>query len=585
MVETAREGGAAAPPRASAAADATWRPADRRCVLLLLAAVALLWAPRLGGAMDLRYDAGVYHILGTSLHEGRGYRLLNEPGAPEAVQYPPLLPALVAAHQALAGSAAPEAVGPWLRVTYCVLHALYAVACFALARRLLPTGLALAAALIPTLHGLSLFLSDLLFAELPYALLGVLLALVVERTRGDERPRHLALAGALGAAAALLRTAGVALLAAWVGEALLRRRWRQGLARAAVALIPVVAWQAHVARVQASDDWRAPAYEYQRAPYQFNNVTYRENVALLDPFRPELGRLSAADLTARLVRHAARMPLALGETISATEPDWRRLALRPQALHRRLRHLADLVAFPLAALGLLAIGGLVRIARRGHPLGPLYALVATLLVCSTPWPIQFVRYLTPLQPFLAIGLVAGAAGLQGALAARGRPRAGRAALIGALAAALLMLVYSVQAAYRYRQDEGPTYVAGQGRAGPRLFYYDADWAAWDEVIHWIGARAPADAVVASIAPHLAWLRIGRPSVFPPLEVDPARAQRLLEAVPVSYVVIDNLTFLDLTRRYATPAVQAYPDRWRLVHRVGWTTVYERVADEVDHEPR
>lgn len=579
-MEPMQEGAAA-----GAAGDRrAWCRADRLCALVLLAAVALTWAPRLSGELDLRYDGGVYYILGTSLHEGHGYRLLNEPGAPEAVQYPPLLPAVVAAHQALAGSTDPAAVGPWLRVTYFALHALYALACFALARRLLPPGLALAAALIPTLHALWLFLSDLVFAELPYALLGVLLVLVVERARGHERPRDLALAGALGAAAVLLRTAGAALLAAWVGEALLRRRWRQGLARGAVALLPLVAWQAHVARVQAGDEWRAPAYEYQRAPYQFNNVTYRDNVSLLDPFRPELGRLTAGDLAARLVAHAARMPLALGETVSATENDWRRLAARPQALHRRLRGLADLVVVPLAALGLVAIGGLALVARRGQPLGPLYALVATLLVCSTPWPIQFVRYLSPLQPFLAIGLVTGAVGLQGALAARGRPRLGRAVLAGALAGALLMVAYSVQAAFRYRHDEGPTYIEGQGRAGPRLFYYDADWAAWDEAIHWIGARAPEDAVVASIAPHLSWLRIGRPSVFPPLEADPDRAQRLLEAVPVSYVVIDNLTFLDLTRRYATPAVQAHPDRWRLVHRVGWTTVYERVA-EVDHEPR
>ena len=57
---------------------------------------AALWVPRLTGPIDLRYDAGVYYTLGTALAEGRGYRLLNEPGEIEAIQYPPLLPLIVA---------------------------------------------------------------------------------------------------------------------------------------------------------------------------------------------------------------------------------------------------------------------------------------------------------------------------------------------------------------------------------------------------------------------------------------------------------------------------------------------------------
>ena len=59
---------------------ATPLAADRRsskerfilCVLLLLGAI--IWLPRLNGPLDLRWDAGTYYVLGTSLAEGRGYR-------------------------------------------------------------------------------------------------------------------------------------------------------------------------------------------------------------------------------------------------------------------------------------------------------------------------------------------------------------------------------------------------------------------------------------------------------------------------------------------------------------------------------
>ncbi len=68
-------------------------------VLILLSVV--IWLPRLRGPLDLRYDAGVYYILGTSLAEGKGYRLLNEPGEIQAIQYPPLLPLFVEAREFL----------------------------------------------------------------------------------------------------------------------------------------------------------------------------------------------------------------------------------------------------------------------------------------------------------------------------------------------------------------------------------------------------------------------------------------------------------------------------------------------------
>ena len=46
-------------------------------VILIWIAV---WIPRLEGPIDLRWDASAYYVLGTSVAEGKGYRLINEPG-------------------------------------------------------------------------------------------------------------------------------------------------------------------------------------------------------------------------------------------------------------------------------------------------------------------------------------------------------------------------------------------------------------------------------------------------------------------------------------------------------------------------
>ena len=91
--------------------------------------------PRLHGPIDLRWDASTYYILGTALAEGKGYRLLNEPGNIQAVQYPPLLPLIVAIYQRIMGTSDYIPVGRALRLTYFLLSGFYLLAVYALARR------------------------------------------------------------------------------------------------------------------------------------------------------------------------------------------------------------------------------------------------------------------------------------------------------------------------------------------------------------------------------------------------------------------------------------------------------------------
>ena len=59
------------------------------CLTILILIPVGLWLPRLQGPLDLRTDGGVYYILGSSPAQGKGYRLLNEPGEIQAVKYPP----------------------------------------------------------------------------------------------------------------------------------------------------------------------------------------------------------------------------------------------------------------------------------------------------------------------------------------------------------------------------------------------------------------------------------------------------------------------------------------------------------------
>lgn len=551
---------------------------------LIVVLAIVLWLPRLSGPIDLRYDAGVYYLLGTSLATGHGYRIPSEPGAPEALQYPPLLPAIVALYQKALGSTDPEIVAPWLRKSYAVLFLGYGLAVLTLARRFLPRGLAAAAAALCLLHHQTIFLSDLLFAELPFALLTLGFALVAGSVSRPVPtwPRE-AISYLLALAGFLLRTAGLALFVAWVLEAVVNRRWRLAIIRSGLALIPFVAWQGYTMHVRASDEYANPAYAYQRAPYQYYNVSYAENALLIDPFRPELGRVNVATMASRLVRNLPELVEALGQSVSTTKVEWRHLFGKVQRIS--LGHSAiplDVVLVPIFLFAAFILYGLILMIRARAWLMVLLICSSVGLVWTTPWPAQFPRYLAPLIPLFDICFLLAWRQTRSALPAKSLGQAGtvaRLALTGVLVLAFAMELYTASRFFRARQLPGGLVLDPAKPDQYRLFAHNPTWRAWEKALKWIDANAPKDAIIATSAPHFCYLLTGHRAVLPPMESDKNRARRLLEAVPVSYVVVDTLEFLDVSRRYALPAVESDPAEWRLLHSVAGARVYGRTTGQ------
>jgi hypothetical protein len=519
---------------------------------LLCLVTSAHWAPRLGGPIDLRYDAGVYYALGTSLAQGRGYRIASEPGEIEGVQYPPALPAWIALHQLALGTNDPAVVAVALRRSSFILSLVYALGCYALARSMLPARVAFLSTLLVVLAFHTLHLQDLCFTEIPFALVTVAFALALRARRKTLR----ALAPLLAALAFLLRTAGVALLAAWVLEAATRRDWRSVALRAVLSAIPLLAWQAHVTSVRSGPEYTQPAYEYQRAPYHFYNVTYAENAGLLDPFVPESGLLGARALVQRLATNGVQLPIALGEAVSTPIGFWR-WATHSLSSRLPIDIPEELVVPPLVFLGMLVIGGLLVLWRRGERFHVLYVVCSIVLILVTPWPAQFQRYLAPLAPFLVTAL-----GVALAAPQRWLRRVAGVVWVGAL----LMQAYTLRQCFVQYQRDLPL-PGSSGVVEARLFVFDDApvWRAFFAAVGWLRENAEESAVIATAAPHETWLRTGRKAVMPPFEPDAHEAQRLLETVPASYLILDTFTFVDISRRYARPVIERHPERWERVY--------------------
>ena len=574
------------PAVADSSAQRRVRRNDLVYAFLLCIVTFALWIPRLGGPIDLRTDAAVYYVTGVAIAEGHGYSLTSEPGGIAAVQYPPLLPAFVAVHRLIAGTSDPQVLGAALRKSYLLISLTYALAVYLVARQFLAPTAGFLAGLITSLFLQTYFLSNSLFAEIPFALVTMLFILCSRRT---QRPGWFACSALLAVMAYLVRTAGIALLAAWVGEALVRRKWRQVAARALVAVVPVIGWQAYVTSVTSSEQYGQPVYEYQRAPYLYHNVPYGENVALIDPFQPENGRITMGDLLQRLATNLLRMPLSIGHSIS-TVPGYFEWTLRDAHNWLGLPQLpVGVAAIPPTLLGLLVIAGLILLAWRGEWLIVLFVAATVCMVALTPWPVQFTRYLTPLTPLLAICLVLFLCTLRNWLAATHktpRPAAettqakaassGTAVFVAVAAFIVGMQIYSLTRAYRSGWTLVPRDLTRVG--GARLYFFDEKWMSYAEAVDWLSDRVEPGDIVTTSAPQWTYLAGGFMAVMPAMEIDRSEAQRLLDTVPVRYAIIDRADPGGVVARYLEPTIVANPEKWRLVFSSpdNRARIYERV---------
>jgi hypothetical protein len=88
-------------------------------------------------------------------------------------------------------------------------------------------------------------------------------------------------------------------------------------------------------------------------------------------------------------------------------------------------------------------------------------------------------------------------------------------------------------------------------------------------------RARPGDVVATYAPQWVYLRTGLKAVMPPFELNPERAQNLLDSVPVTYLIFEE----SFTKRYVSLVTQRYPNIWKQIYsdQDGAFKIYERAG--------
>ena len=535
----------------------------------------IIWLPRLWSPIDIRWDAGTYYVLGTSLAHGTGYRLLNEPGDIQATQYPPLIPLIIAAHQLLLQTNDYAVVGHWLKVTWLVFLLSFVTGTYVWLKLYVPQVWAFTGALFCLLNFQVYFFSGLCTADLPFALASLGFLLIYRNDGGAARG---VAAGAAAIASFLARSVGVALFIAWIADAALRGEIRRTATRSVIAGLCILGWQGYIRSVESSPEYTKTAYSYQRAAYQFYNVSYARNMAFIDPFRPELGQASRRDLFARFMQNAEVLPVRVMEPISSQKASWvqQTNALFPiLAINNR----SDKpVTALMAVISTLIAGGFVLLLLDKEWAIVIYTIVSIVAICATPWHHQMPRYFMPLTPIFALALFSV---LRWAIEWTHNSRVVQCAAVVLVTCLLVEQVSTYIFVHHFHFSTGQIRDTRNRLVRFQYLYYFKAEAGLDDCLMWISHHAKPSDIVATTLPQRPYILTDLKTVMPPREIDPNKANLLLDTVPVRYLLLQNdVEPTDNTRPYMLRMVRSFPDRWRVVYGSQDVQVYERVRAQL-----
>lgn len=219
-------------------------------VVVVIVAVYLLRVDPYAGLM---VDDAWYMVLGKGLSLGEGFRLVSSSASPIVPSVPPGFPALLAIVFWMSPSYPGNVV--LLKAVSLIAMAGVGVACwFDFTRnRNVPRDQALwmAAAVVLT-PALVFLATSAVMAEGVFTLAQLLAVIAVERAirRDPADARPPIVGGVLAAVAVLMRTAGLAAVAASLAYFLVNRRWRQAAVFAVTVGVLLLPWQAY-SRVNA----------------------------------------------------------------------------------------------------------------------------------------------------------------------------------------------------------------------------------------------------------------------------------------------------------------------------------------------
>ena len=480
---------------------------------------ALLFDPKpfLGG------DNYWYLLLADALRSGEGYRDLWLPSMPAHTRYPPVYPAALAAIGLLANSPL------FFKLLSVVCTTGVVALVFLLAKeRTSDRELALMAGALAAATPILVEYSHWVLSEPAFTFLLMVAIYAFTKDREGESTRLFALGTAAAILAGLTRSAGYPLILAIVVALAARRSWKRCAIFLGATVLVLGAWWLRN-RMAVSGD-----------------LPYSQWILFRDPYRPELGSVTAGELVARFFENVkvytlSVLPRSLGGRDISVGAAW---------LY------GVTLAIPILA------GAFRQIKKLGVAELFFVFYMGLVLLWPRAWSDQ--RLLLPVLPIVIVLLLEGLAWIARLLVKKEQ----RTALVTYAAGALLIGVAVL----------GNVRVMGEAMGCSKQYWGGNNYACYPramadfiDVATWTRDGTPADAIVVNRKPQIFYWYAQRRGDNYPYTTDPDSMMSFIDSQGAGYVVVDNWSAT--TYRYLIPAIQAHTERFGLAHQQGNPPTY------------
>ncbi len=465
----------------------------------------LLFDPKLftGG------DNAVYVILAKSIISGKGYRNIERPEEPLHTQYPPGFPLLLSIFILVFGEN--------IIILKFFILLIGSGALFFMTKIIQIIFKDHAKIVVLFYLSIPIFIiyNHWLLSEIPFLFFSLGALYFSLKNSAKNNSLYFIISSIFATYAFFIRTAGIALIFAFIVYTFLKKRYLNLVIFLIIFLTFFFPWEIRSSRIP-------------------DNTGYVAQLLAKNPYQMELGKIGVLDLLSRISQNFLLYSITI----------------IPQTILPLLQSDILLVVFGLVFFSLSIVGFIKRI--NNYSLVEVYFIFAIVILLIWPRVWSSDRFLLPVLPLFIIYFFVILFWLQTKLKSK--------YFVTVIAGIMIFLnvLWFIPEAKRTLVNN-LAYIKGDKFAG-----YTTDWRRYFEVIEWINRNIPREKVIMARKPEFVYLLSRHKSFCYPFTAD---IEKINNAISIAdYIILDNFYWTGTTSRYLVPVIQKAASRYEIVHK-------------------
>ncbi|MGQ9664422.1 MAG: ArnT family glycosyltransferase [bacterium] len=454
-------------------------------------------------------DNAVYITLAESIASGKGYKNIYLPDTPEHTQYPPGFPLLLSLFIIIFGKNIFV-----LKIVIFLTGLIGLIFMYNIVTKIFKDNAGLFMLFYLSIPILVIY-NHWILSEIPFLFFSLGAVYFFMRYQEENKFWLFILSSVFAICTFFTRTAGIALILAYLLYLFISRNYKSLLIFIVLFLFFLIPWQMRISQASISGG-------------------YLDQLLAKNPYQMELGRIGFVEMLIRIWENFV----------------FYSFTIIPTTILPLLKSELILIFVGVVFL-VLVIAGIIN-NFKCFALIDAYFIISMLVLFIWPRVWSSERFFLPLIPFFLIYFFKGIILLQKKLKAK-------FFLTASVGLTILLNIFAIIPQIKTSITTNLAYLRGSHYAG-----YPLDWQRYFEMISWIDKNIPENKVIMARKPEFVYLLSGHKSFCYPFTLDTGEIKESIKKA--DYILFDNFQWTATTYRYLLPVLQQTPEKFSVIHK-------------------